>query len=151
MRNSNRHLPYNSTDNSQLIHTLQSIKLEEWQEVKDVGPVVARSIYEFFQEKKNLELIEKLLKVGVTIEEPKRLAISHLPLANKTFVFTGGLETLTRDEAKDKVRQLGGDVSESVSKETDYVVVGSEPGSKYDEAKRLGVKMISEKEFLQMV
>ena len=72
-------------------------------------------------------------------------------LQNKTFVLTGSLELLTRDEAKDKIRELGGDVSESVSKKTDYVVAGSERGSKYDKAKKLGVMIIHEKKFLELV
>ena len=72
-------------------------------------------------------------------------------LAGKTFVLTGTLETLGRDEAKDKIRELGGDISSSVSKETNYVVVGAEPGSKYDRAKKLGTKVVDEKEFLKML
>jgi len=145
----------------EVIEVLKNMKLEEWQEIKDVGPVVAKSIYQFFKDKKNLDLIEKLFKVGVEIESqkysPKRRNSKEFPniknqkLTGKIFVFTGGLETLTRDEAKDKVRQLGGDVSESVSQETDFVVVGSEPGSKYDNAKQLKIKILSEKEFLKLI
>jgi DNA ligase (NAD+) len=136
-----------------ILEALKNMKLEEWQEIKDVGPVVAKSIYQFFKDKKNLDLIEKLFKVGVKISEPTfaKATAGKQKLAGKIFVFTGGLETLTRDEAKDKVRQLGGDVSESVSKETDFVVVGSEPGSKYDNAKRLNIKIISEQEFLKLI
>lgn len=72
-------------------------------------------------------------------------------LSGLTFVITGSLEKMTRDEAKSAIRELGGDVNESVSKKVDYVVAGSEPGSKYDKAKKLGVKIIGEKEFLGMV
>ena len=75
----------------------------------------------------------------------------HQPLAGKSFVFTGELESLTRDEVKEKVRDLGGDVSESVSKLTSYVVVGSEPGSKYEKAKKLGVTILDEKDFLRLI
>ena len=71
--------------------------------------------------------------------------------AGKTFVITGSLESMTREQAQDRVRELGGDVSSSVSKETDYVIVGSVPGSKYDKAQKLGVKIINEKEFLKMI
>ena len=69
----------------------------------------------------------------------------------KSFVVTGSLESLTREQAQDRIRELGGDVSSSVSKETDYVVAGSSPGSKYDKAKELGIKIIDEKEFLKMI
>ena len=74
-----------------------------------------------------------------------------MKLKGKSFVFTGALKSMTRDEASEKVRLLGGDVSSSVSKNTDYVVVGENPGSKYEKAKKLGVKMISEKEFLKLI
>ena len=79
------------------------------------------------------------------------LGIKNKKLKSKTFVLTGGLETMTRDEAKERIRELGGDISESVAKTTDYVIVGSEPGSKYDKAKKLGVKIINEKEFILLL
>ena len=70
---------------------------------------------------------------------------------NKNFVFTGELESITRDEAKEKIRQLGGDISESVSKKTDFVVIGKNPGSKYNKARALGIKILDEKEFLKII
>ena len=118
--------------------------------VKDTGEVVAKSIYNWFKNKRNLKLLEKLDKVGVRIQSPK-FKVQNLKFKNKVFVLTGELESLTRDEAKEKIRELGGDISSSVSKNTDWVVVGKEPGSKYEEAKKLGVKIIKEKQFLRMV
>ena len=129
--------------------SLEKIKkapLEKLSKIPDIGPVVAKSIYEYFRDKDNLKFIDKLLKVGVKIQEPKKLPAKKAKLRGQTFVFTGSLDTLTRDDAKDLVRNLGADVSETVSKNTSYVVVGHEPGSKYDDAKKLDIKMLSEKE-----
>jgi DNA ligase (NAD+) len=131
------------------IEKLKKASLEELQKIMDIGPVVAKSIYDFFREKRNLKFIEKLKKVGVKIVEEKKP--KKQTLKGLTFVFTGGLESMTREEAKEKVRELGGDVSESVSKRVNYVVVGKEPGSKYEKAKKLGIKTIGEKEFLSMI
>jgi DNA ligase (NAD+) len=117
--------------------------------VRDIGPVVAQSIYRFFRDKRNLDFIEKLMKVGVKIVEEKKP--EREPLKGLVFVFTGGLESMTREEAKKKVRELGGEVTESVSKRVNYVVVGKEPGSKLEKAKKLGVKTITEKEFLELL
>jgi DNA ligase (NAD+) len=131
--------------------SLEKIKkatLDELISIPDIGEVVAKSIYEFFGKEKNKKIVDELIKNGVKIEEVKR---GKKTLAAKTFVFTGELEKMTRDEAKDKVRYLGGDISGSVSKETDYVVAGREPGSKYEKAKKLGVKIINEKEFLKFL
>ena len=89
-----------------------------------------------------------MIKNGVKIERQKTV---RKKLVGKTFVLTGQLDRLTRDQAKDRIRQLGGEVSSSVSKETDFVVVGAEPGSKHNRAKKLGIKIISEKEFLTLV
>jgi len=133
-----------------IFENIGKASLQELQNVPDVGPVVAESIYNWFQKKYNQNLLNKFERVGVKIVEEKTSARSE-KLAGKTFVLTGTLETLGRDEAKDRIRDLGGDVSSSVSKNTGYVVAGSEPGSKYDEAKNLGVKVINEKEFLKML
>ncbi len=131
------------------IHKIMSAKKDELLKVGDVGEVVAESVLTFFNDEKNKKLIAELLKNGVKIEEVK--ISRHQPLAGKTFVLTGTLEKMTRDEAKDKIRALGGDVSSSVSKETDFVVAGAEAGSKLDRAEKLGVKIIEEKEFLRML
>ncbi len=133
-----------------IIKIFRGMSVEDLQKIPDIGPKVAQSIYEWFREARNEKLIEKLGDAGVSIEEIKKRAGSQ-KLKGMTFVLTGGLESMPRDEAKEKIRELGGDVSESVSKKTSYVVAGSDPGSKYEKAKQLGVKTISEKEFLEII
>lgn len=131
-----------------ILDKLKSQTVENWEEIQDIGPIVAKSIYDWFNNEANLSFIKRLFDAGIQIKFAK---ISDKKLADQTFVFTGSLESLTRDEAKELVRENGGEVSESVSKETDYIVAGSEPGSKYEKAKELGVRIISENEFLEMV
>ena len=131
------------------IKKIQAAAFEELQSVADIGPRVAESIAEWFADKSNINLIDELLDSGVKIESPKPKA-TNLPLAGKTFVITGGLETMTRDEAKAKIRSLGGTISESVSKKTDHVIVGSDPGSKADKAEKLGVSILNEEKFLNL-
>lgn len=132
-----------------ILEKLQKAKLEELENIQDIGPIVAKSIYDWLRQKKNIEFLEKLKRV-VRIKNYE-LGIKNKKLKDKTFVLTGELKSMTRDEAKQRIRQLGGDISESVSKQTDYVIVGLEPGSKYDRAKKLGVKIINEKEFLNLI
>jgi DNA ligase (NAD+) len=133
----------------QTINKIKTAKLEDFENILDIGPVVAKSIHEWFSEKDNLKFLEKLeKKVKITNPKPKP---GSDKLKAKTFVLTGSLETMSRDQARVKIRELGGDVSESVSSNTDYVIVGAEPGSKAEKAKKLGVKIISEKEFLNLV
>ncbi len=133
------------------LNKIKSASIEELQKVSDIGPKVAESIYKWFREEKNAEFLSKLKKLGIKILNPKPQILNKSKIQNKTFVFTGELKSMSRDSAKEKVRELDGDASESVSKETDFVVAGSEPGSKYDKAKKLGVKIIDEKEFLKMI
>jgi len=132
------------------LKNLGEATLDEINSVRDIGPVVAKSIFEFAHDKKNQELIHRLLANGVEITEIER-AKPKEGVEGKTFVFTGGMETMTRDESKELVRKFGGNVSESVSKKTDYVVAGEEAGSKLEKAKGLGVKILSEQEFLKLV
>ncbi len=132
-----------------VIGVAEKLTLEELEAVQDFGPKVSRSVYEWFRDSRNLRFLEKLDKVGIRIKGA-RLAVGA-ELKGKTFVLTGGLEAMARDEAKRKIRELGGEVSSCVSGNTDYVVAGSEPGSKYERAKELGVKIISEREFLKMI
>jgi len=130
------------------IKKIKNATQEDFDSISDVGPVVSKSIYEWFSDKNNIKFLEKLEKeVKIISPEQKQKG----KLSGKSFVLTGGLESMTRDDAKAKIREMGGDISESVSSKTDYVIVGSDPGSKADKAKKLGVKIISEKEFLNLI
>ncbi|MEI6238410.1 MAG: NAD-dependent DNA ligase LigA [bacterium] len=122
----------------------------DFESINGVGPVVAQSITQWFAKKKNLELVEKLLKY-ISLEKIEKSAPSALPLAGKSFVLTGTLSKMSRDDAHSRVRELGGDVSSSVSAKTSFVIAGENPGSKLEKARKLGVKVLSEKEFLKMV
>lgn len=132
--------------------TLEKIKqssLEELRQIPDVGDKMAESIVNYFKDNKNLSLIDRLQKNGVQVQEAKRA--SSKKLIGKIFVFTGSMETMTRDEAKDKARLNGGEVSSSISKNTTYLVAGAEAGSKLEKAEKLGVKVISEEDFLRLI
>ena len=118
-------------------------------EVEGVGPEVAASVHQFFGDKKNRDSIVRLKKSGVKVIEPK--AKEKGKLAGKTFVFTGALKTFGRDEARTLVESLGATTASIVSKKVDFVVVGEDPGSKFDKAKKLGVKTLTEEEFKKMV
>jgi DNA ligase (NAD+) len=124
------------------IDALMKANEEELLEVQEVGPRIAESINEFFREPKNCELIEQLRKAGLTLAGKKKERGTKL--TGKTFVLTGTLAHFTRDEAKKMIEDAGGRVSGSVSKKTDYVVAGSDAGSKLDKAKELGVAVIDE-------
>jgi DNA ligase (NAD+) len=131
-----------------LLEAMKKVSQKDLESIEDIGPKVAESIKSWFEEKNNQKLLEKLDKVGIEIEKPETVS---LKLKGKTFVLTGTLSTMTREEAKERIKRLGGKVSSSVSNQTDFVVAGAEPGSKYDKAKELGVKIIDEKEFLEMI
>jgi len=129
------------------LEELEKASQEDLKKVPDVGVVGSKSIYQWFRDKTNLELIERLQKNGVKIIPLRK---KEKTLGGKTFVFTGSLESLSRDDAKNKVRMLGGGVSSSVSRDIDYLVAGGNPGSKFGKAKKLGIKIISENEFLKI-
>lgn len=132
------------------IDELKKASLEELSTVREIGPKIAESIISFFEEKSNLELIEKLRKGGVRLTLVKE-EVKAGSLAGKNFVLTGRLEKYSRGDAEELIKAMGGKVSSSVSKNTDYVVVGEEPGSKYDKALKLGVTILTEKEFETML
>lgn len=132
------------------IKNLRKASREGLEEVRDIGPEVASSIYNWFHQKRNLRFLERLKKVGITIITPTPFKVSR-KLTGKTFVLTGSLKTLSREETKERIRNLGGDISEAISKKTDLVVAGENPGSKLDKAKELGIKIINEREFLQLL
>jgi len=122
---------------------------EDLMEVEGIGPEVAASVHQFFRDKKNKESIELLKKAGVKVIESK--VKEKGKLSGKTFIFTGALKTLGRDEARNLVESLGGMTTSSVSKKVDYVVVGEDPGSKFDKAKELGIKTLTEEEFKKLI
>ena len=119
-------------------------------EVPDVGPIVAQSVAHFFDQPHNREVIQALREAGIHWPVEKRDDRPR-PLAGLTFVLTGSLEGFTRDEAKARIEALGGKVTGSVSKKTDYVVVGEDPGSKRDKAEELGVTLLDEKGFVDLL
>ncbi|MCL4315687.1 MAG: NAD-dependent DNA ligase LigA [Gammaproteobacteria bacterium] len=124
---------------------------ETLQNVPDVGPIVAAHIAAFFRQRHNREVIQRLRAAGVNWPGMKREPAAHLPLASKTFVLTGTLERMTRDEAKEKLQALGAKVSGSVSSKTSYVVAGADPGSKLDTARGLGVEVLDEAALLKLL
>jgi DNA ligase (NAD+) len=132
------------------VEDLAAATAEELENVPEVGPKVASSITEFFSEPANRKLIKKLRSVGVRPTAEKR-EVKSQKLAGKSIVFTGTLADRSREEAGELVQQHGGKVSESVSKKTDYVVVGTDPGSKYDKAKELGVTILDEAGFEKLL
>jgi len=124
-------------------------KFEEIDEIENIGPAVSKSLYEFFNDKNNLNFIKKLEKNGVVIEKAEKKKAGKFTGMN--FVLTGTLSTMSREIAKEKILNLGGKVVGSVSKNTSYVVAGAEPGSKLTTAEKLGVKVIDEKSFINMI
>lgn len=140
-------------DLAQYFGTLGAIRAasrEAFEAVPNIGGVVATSVFEYFRDHRSQRFIEKLLSNGVDIKPFVRPKQSPA-LIGKTFVLTGSLSSLTRDIAQEKIRAHGGDVSSSVSRETDYVIAGKDPGLKYEKAKKLGIAILSEKEFLKML
>jgi DNA ligase (NAD+) len=123
---------------------------QELEAVFEVGPKVAASIYSFFREPRNQKLIERLRKEGLRFEQERKAPKAN-KLGGKTFVLTGTLDKWSRDEAKGKIEQAGGHVTGSVSRKTDYVVAGADPGSKLDKARELGVAVIGEKELVALL
>lgn len=131
------------------IQNLKNASLDRINSISNIGEVVARSIWQWFNDERNKKLLASLLKY-VKVENPK-VVPKKQTLKGKIVVLTGELEGLTREQAKQAVREHGGDIASSVSKNTDLVVAGANPGTKYDKAKGLGVKIIVEKEFLRMI
>ena len=127
---------------------LKTASVEELKNVPDVGDVVANSVYNWFHNEDNLKFIDNLFSAGVKIISPRKIGKK---LEGKTFVITGTLDNISRLIAKEKIRLNGGRALDSINKKTDFLVVGHNPGSKLSKAKRLGVKIINEKEFLKMI
>ena len=132
--------------------TLENLKNADFDElisIHEIGPQVARSVVEFFEEERNIETIDRLLRAGIKLTEMESQASEKL--SGKTFVLTGTLENYTRSDAKKQIEALGGRVASAVSKSTDFVLMGKDPGSKAEKAKTLGIKIIDEAEFNEMI
>jgi DNA ligase (NAD+) len=132
------------------IDKLSDTSRDELISIPSIGPKIADGILAFFRQRENRCIIEKLRKAGVKLEQasPKQ---KRLPLAGREFVLTGSLETYTRDEAAARIKELGGSVGSSVTRKTTYLVVGADPGSKFTKAQALGITMLNEAEFLQLL
>lgn len=124
---------------------------EELITIPEIGEKMAESLTTFFKQEQNRKLIEELKSLGVNMEDEKQEEMGEQPLKGKTFVLTGKLENYSRREAKDLIENLGGKVTGSVSKKTDYVVAGDAPGSKYDKALKLEIEILSEEEFEKLI
>lgn len=129
------------------LDALAAASVEELQQCDDVGPVMAQSVHDFFRNERNLAVIRKLKQAGLNPKCASALAGATGPFTGKTVVITGTLATMTRDEAQEKLRAAGARVSGSVSKKTDYLIVGADAGSKLEKARQLGVRTLTEDEF----
>jgi DNA ligase (NAD+) len=129
---------------------MQKFSADDLQKIPDIGPVVAQSIYEWFHDARNARFVEKLDAQGIEIAG-EATSEKRQVLGGKSFVLTGTLSAMSREQAKEKIRALGGATSESVSKLTSYVIAGESAGSKHEKAKKLGVLVLSEQEFLKML
>lgn len=133
------------------LEKLMQASMADLTAIPGVGPEAARSIVEYFRDEENQRMIERLLQAGLTFEEEEKTEELPKVLEGLTFVFTGALKNFTREEAKELVTKLGGKVTDSVSRNVNYVVVGEEPGSKYPKALSLGIKTLEEEEFLNLL
>ncbi len=135
---------------NEVYKALKQLTAEDFEEIPDVGAVVARSIYDYVHSKPAHNLFEKLYVADISLEIPNVSKQSE-PLTGKTIVFTGTLQTITREEAEARVRELGGKASGSVSASTNYVAVGDDPGSKAQKARQLNVPILSEEEVMRLL
>jgi DNA ligase (NAD+) len=135
------------SNNTELQERLFSIVDADLIKINGIGETVAESFVDYMQDSDRQTIVSGLLHI-LEFEKQQKASGS---LTGKTFVITGTLETMSRDEAKEKIKSLGGKVTSSVSKNTDYVVVGEDPGSKYDDAVRLGVEVLDEKSFIDIL
>ncbi len=135
----------------QSVDTLTAASFDELQGIQGVGPRIAESIRRFLDDTHNARIIDRLKKAGLQFEEKRRRSAKQSALTGKTVVLTGTLSSYTREQARQMIEDSGGHVVSSVSSKTDYVVVGADPGSKHDKAKKLGVRIVEEEEFVRLV
>jgi DNA ligase (NAD+) len=134
------------------IDDIAQASLDELQQVREIGPVLAASVRSWFDEPANRELIEAFRRAGLKLTgERKAMAEGPQPLTGRTFVITGTLDTMSREEAQSRIERLGGKVTGSVSKKTSYLIVGADAGTKLDKARALGVPTLDEAAFLALI
>jgi DNA ligase (NAD+) len=143
-------------ENSHSIDALAKATEEDLRSIRPIGPKIAESIVAFFRQERNKQIIEKLSKAGVRLERDKvdkvgEGLVPSLPLAGLEFILTGKLESFPRSEAEAKIKALGGKAGSDITRKTSYVVVGAEPGSKLAKAEKLGIKTLSEADFLELL
>jgi DNA ligase (NAD+) len=131
------------------VDRLREATVEDLEAVDEIGPIVARAVHAWFHDRGNRRLLDKLRKAGIRMADPPRKQRTDGPLSGKTIVLTGGLESMSREESTMSAEDAGARVASSVSKKTDFVVAGTDPGTKYDKAVSLGVEIVDEKEFLK--
>jgi DNA ligase (NAD+) len=131
---------------------LSCASMDELLKIEGIGPNIANQIVEWFNQDRNKQILSKLKEVGVwpQITKSEKTIEKEMPLDGKIFVVTGALERFSRTEIKEVIESLGGKTSSSVSKNTDFVLVGESPGSKFDKARELGIKILNEEEFIKM-
>jgi len=138
-------------DNFNTIEQLIAAKETDLQSIQGIGPQIAESVVRFFADKHNQRIINRLKSAGVQMLEKKKRIRASQQFANKSFVLTGTLATMTREEAKHRIESLGGKVVSSISKNTNFVIVGTNAGSKLEKAKTLGILLLDEQKFLNML
>ena len=148
IRNVGQKTSYDLSKRFDSIEEIRKSSIEELENINDVGPTVAKSIFEWFNNKDNIYFLDRLREEGVV--HYKEETIKNI-FSDKIFVLTGTMESLSRELAREKIISLGGNVSNSISKNTDYVVAGDNPGTKYNKAVELGLNIINEKEFIKMI
>jgi len=129
------------------IESLSKSSIEDLENISDVGPIVSKSIVEWFKDKDNIRFINKLKERGVRYFLEK----TGNKFYGKKFVITGTLDKMSRELAKERIISLGGEISDAISKNTDYLILGNNPGSKYEKAQELGVEIVREDKFLKMI
>jgi DNA ligase (NAD+) len=134
------------------LEAIMAADQDRFQAIKEIGPEISASLVSYFQEDSNRRVIRRLRELGLSLVERSAAQVGALlPFTGKSFVFTGELEALRRDQAKAVVEQLGATVSSGVSRKTTYLVAGADPGSKLDHARKLGVTILGEQEFLELM